>query len=160
MTARGGRERGRCGQALVEFAVSAFLLVMVLLSVIEMTRFLLVYTALDNAARAGTRYAIVHGADRSGTGVDGPSGPSGYSQVQTVVKNFASTGALNVSNVTVNVNYCPVGSNCPVACNTVPNAVGCIVQVQAAYLYDPFIGWFTQLSGFSLQSKSRGVIVY
>ena len=62
MTARAGRERRRCGQALVEFAVSAFLLVMVLLSVIEMTRFLLVYTALDNAARAGTRYAIVHGA--------------------------------------------------------------------------------------------------
>ena len=148
MTAMAGRGRSR-GQALVEFSVSAFLLVMVLLSVTEMTRFLLVYTALDNAARAGTRYAIVHGGDRSGSGVDGPSGPGSYTEVQTVVRNFASTGALNAANVTVNVNY--VDGN---------NTVGSRVEVQAVYLYDPFIGWFTQLSGFSLQSKSRGVIVF
>ena len=66
-------------------------------------------------------------------------------------KNFASTGALNVSNVTVNVNYVD-GSNALWVSRVV-------VQVRA-YLYDPFIGWFTQLSGFSLQSTSRGVIVY
>jgi Flp pilus assembly protein TadG len=148
MTGLVGRGGSR-GQALVEFAVSAFLLVTVLLSVIEMTRFLLVYTALDIAARAGTRYAIVHGDDRTGSGVDGPSGPGSYTQVQTVVKNFASTGALNAGNVTVNVNY--IDGN---------NTVGSRVEVQAVYLYDPFIGWFSQLSGFSLQSKSRGVIVF
>jgi len=47
--------RSRRGSALVEFAVSALLLVMVLFSVFEMTRFLLVYTTIDNAVRAGAR---------------------------------------------------------------------------------------------------------
>ena len=122
-----------------------------------MTRFLLVYTAMDNAARAGARYAITHGHDRSsGSGVDGESTQASHSQVDTVVKNFASTGALNVSNVTVTVNYCPAGSGCSAGSNT----VGSIVEVKAVYLYDPFIGWFTQLSGVSLQSTSRGVITY
>ena len=149
MTALVSRVRSRRGSTLIEFSVSAFLLVIVMLSVVEMARFLLVYTTLDNAARAGARYAIVHGADRTGGGVDGPSGPGSFTQVQTVVKNFASTGALSVGNVTANVNYVD-GTN----------TVGSRVEVKAVYPYDPFIGWFQILSVFSLQSTSRGVITY
>jgi Flp pilus assembly protein TadG len=132
----------------VEFSLSAFLLVMTLLSVFEFTRMLLVYTTLANAARAGARYAIVHGGTRTGSGVDGPSGPGNFAQVQTVVKNFASTGALNISNVTANVTY------------PTDNLPGSVVIVQAIYPYDPFVAWFTQLSGLSLQSTTRGVIVF
>jgi Flp pilus assembly protein TadG len=150
MTALVSSVGSRRGSALVEFAVSAFLLVMVLFSVFEMTRFLLVYTTMDHAVRAGARYAITHGHDRSGgSGVDGESTSASHSQVDTVVKNFASTGALTVSNVTVTVNYID-GTN----------TVGSRVEVQASYLYDPFIGWFNSLSGVNLRSTSRGVITY
>jgi Flp pilus assembly protein TadG len=147
MTNVRGQANKRSGTALVEFSLTAFLLVTTLLSVVEMTRFLLVYTTLANAARAGARYAIVHGGDRSGVGVNGPSGTGNISQVQTVVQNFASTGALNISNLTVNVTY------------PTDNQVGSTVIVQAIYPYDPFVGWFTPLS-LNLQSSSRGVITY
>jgi len=147
MTNMRGQANKRSGTALVEFSLTAFLLVTTLLSVVEMTRFLLIYTTLANAARAGARYAIVHGADRSGVGVNGPSGTGNVSQVQTVVQNFASTGALNVNNLTVNVTY------------PTDNQVGSTVIVQAIYPYDPFVGWFTPLS-LNLRSSSRGVITY
>jgi Flp pilus assembly protein TadG len=151
MTAPSTRVTARRGSALVEFSLTAFLLVMMVLSVIEMTRFLLVYTALDNAARAGARYAITHGHDRSGgSGADGESTQISHAQVDSVVKNFASTGTLNMSAMPAPVvNYVD-------GCNT----VGCRVEVKATYLYDPFISWFTQLAGFTLQSTSRGVITY
>ncbi len=140
--------RFRRGSTLVEFSLSAFLLVMMMLSVFEFTRMLLVYTTVANAARAGARYAIVHGGTRTGSGIDGPSGTGNVTQVQTVVRNFASTGALNVNNVTVNVTY------------PTDNLPGSVVVVQAVYPYDPFMGWFTQLSGLNLQSSTRGVITF
>jgi Flp pilus assembly protein TadG len=55
------RRSGQRGQSLVEFSLVALLTVMMMLFVAEMGRMLLVYTAVANAARAGSRYAIVHG---------------------------------------------------------------------------------------------------
>mgnify|MGYP000500059501 CR=1 FL=1 len=62
-------ERSR-GQALVEFALVAPLLFLLILGTIEAGRFIFYYELLNHAAREGARYAIVHGA-RS----DCPSGP-------------------------------------------------------------------------------------
>ncbi|HYV61739.1 MAG TPA: TadE/TadG family type IV pilus assembly protein, partial [Bryobacteraceae bacterium] len=74
----------------MEFAVVAFLSLILLLSIVEISRMTLVYTTVANAARAGARYAIVHGGTRTGSGVDGPSGPAqNPAQVVTVVRNFA-----------------------------------------------------------------------
>ena len=52
----------------------AVLTVIMLLFVVEMGRMLLVYTTVANAARAGVRYAIVHGSTRTaGSTVDSAS---------------------------------------------------------------------------------------
>ena len=98
----------------MEFSVVAVLTVIMLLFVVEMGRMLLVYTTVANAARAGVRYAMVHGSTRSaGATVDSASGPgSNPAQVVTVVKNFASAGLLTTSLLVVNVTY-PGGSNAP-----------------------------------------------
>jgi Flp pilus assembly protein TadG len=142
------------GSSLIEFALISFMFIILLVGVIEMGRMVLVYTTIANAARAGARYAIVHGGDRTGigaTGVDaasGPGSPCTCSQIQTVVKNFASAGLLDTTKLTVTVNY-PNG-----------NTAGSLVTVQVAYTYDPFVNYFGTLLNKSLGSTSQGVITY
>ncbi len=138
----------RSGQALVEFSVVAFLTVIMLLFVIELGRMVLVVTAVSNAARAGVRYAIVHGSTRAMDGtIDGASGPGDDpAQVLTVVNNFASAGLLSTGLLVVHVTY--QGSNGP----------GNWVNVSVVYPYNPLTTYFS--STLNLASSARGVIVF
>ncbi|HEV8416340.1 MAG TPA: TadE family protein [Bryobacteraceae bacterium] len=136
------------GQTLVEFALVAILTVILLLSVVEISRMVLVYTTVANAARTGARYAIVHGATRTGSGVDGPSGPTGNPpQVLTVVRNFASAGLLTTASLIITVSY-PSASNAP----------GQPVSVSVIYPYDPLTTYFPLR--VRLGSVSQGVIAF
>jgi Flp pilus assembly protein TadG len=137
------------GSAIIEFSIIAFIFIITLLSVVEMARMVLVYTTLANAARVGARYAIVHGGDRTGTGADGPSGPGSTTQVESVVKDFASVGLLTVSSLTVTVSY-PNGNN----------KAGSAVSVTVTYPYDPLLTYFNAILGDTLGSTSEGVIVF
>ena len=140
---------GRAGQTLVEFAVVTVMLVVMLLFVVEMGRALLVYTTVANAARAGVRYAVVHGSTRTaGSTVDSAAGPaSNPTQVVTVVKNFASAGLLTTSRLVVNVTY-PGASNAP----------GQPVNITVVYPYDPLTTYFSKT--LRLGSASQGIIVF
>jgi len=136
------------GQTLVEFSLVAFLCMVLLLSVVEISRMALVYTTVANAARAGSRYSIVHGGTRTGSGVDGPSGPAqNPAQVLTVVRNFASAGLLTTSNLIITVDY-PGASNAP----------GQQVSCSVIYPYDPLTTYFPLR--VRLGSVSRGVIAF
>ena len=141
----GTRLKDDAGSNLVEFSLVAFLFVILLLSVVEMGRMLLVYTTMSNAARAGTRYAIVHGSDLS----SGASGPGNTTNVQTVVRNFAGAGLLSSSNVVVTVSY-PANNNNP----------GSLVEVTASYQYDPLVGYFSSILNKTMGATSEGVITY
>ena len=148
MRAISTRRRWRSrGASLIEFSLCAFLVVMVLASVVEMGRLLVLYTNVTNAARAAARYAIVHGSTRTGTGVNGPSGPGANpTEVVQVARNFASL--LNQTNLTVAVTY-PNGTN----------SVGSLVQVTVSCPYDTLLGYFT-FSGLTVRNTSQGVIVF
>jgi len=136
------------GQTLVEFSLVAFLCMVLLLSIVEISRMALVYTTVANAARAGARYSIVHGGTRTGSGVDGPSGPAqNPGQVLTVIRNFASAGLLTTSNLIITVDY-PGASNAP----------GQPVSVTVIYPYDPLTTYFPLR--VRLGSVSRGVIAF
>ena len=140
------------GDTMVEFSLVAVMFIVVLLGVVEMGRMLLVYTTLAQSARAGARYAIVHGADRSGLQGSGPNGPSGTtdsSQVTTTVNNFASAGPLNPSKLIVTVTY-PGGTS----------TVGSAVDVQVSYTYDPLVTYYNPLLSVTLSSTSEGIIVF
>ena len=63
--ARPLRPRGR-GQAAVEFALVAIVLLALLYGIIEISRLLLINAELENAAREGAHYAALH-PDVSGT---------------------------------------------------------------------------------------------
>ena len=140
---------GRGGQTLVEFTVVTLMMVVILLFVVEMGRALLVYTTVANAARAGVRYAIVHGSSRTaGSTVDSAAGPgSNPTQVVTVVKNFASAGLLTTSLLVINVTY-PNASNAP----------GKSVNITVVYPYDPLTTYFSKTLRFG--SASQGIIVF
>ena len=134
------------GATMVEFTFVVFMLVMILLSIVEMGRMILVYTTVANAARAGARYAIVHGGDLS-SGASGPG--SNPPAVVTVVDDFASAGLLNTSNLQVNVTY-PSGLN----------TAGSPVTVTTAYVYDPLVSYFDSALSVTLRSTSEGVITF
>jgi Flp pilus assembly protein TadG len=140
-----GRWKAEQGSNLVEFSLIAFMCIIVLLGVVEMGRMVLVYTTMANAARAGARYAIVHGGDRTAN----VSGPGNTAQVETVVKNFASAGLLDTSRLTVNVTY-PDGLN----------TAGSRVNVTVTYPYDPLVRYFNPVLSTMMGSTSRGVITY
>ena len=80
------RKRLERGAGLIEFALVALQLMLVLLSLLEFGRMVLVSTSVANAARTGVRYAIVHGATRTGTGVDGPSSSGSTTNVEDNVR--------------------------------------------------------------------------
>jgi len=139
----------RRGQGLFEFAVIAVLTVITLLFIVEVGRIVLVSTTVANAARAGVRYAIVHGSSRAlGSTVNSASGPaSNPAQVVTVVTNFASAGPLTTSLLVINVTY-PGASNAP----------GQSVNITVVYPYDPLTNYFSKT--LRLGSAAQGVIVY
>jgi Flp pilus assembly protein TadG len=139
------------GSALVEFALVAVMLFMVIFGVVEMERMLLVYTTLANSTRDAVRYAIVHGNDRTGTGVNGPSASGSSANVVSVVQNLASAGTLNSARLTVTVTYAAC-SGCVAS-----NAPGSTVSVRAVYAYDPFTALPLNVN---LSSVSEGVITF
>lgn len=137
------------GASLVEFSVTAFMFVVLLLGIIEMGRMVIVYTALSNAAHAGLRYAIVHGGDNTSSGMAKTCAPSSCTGVNTAVKNFASAGLINTSNVTTSVSF-PDSST----------AAGSRVAVTVSYTYDPLVSWFNSKLRVNMGSTSQGVIVF
>jgi len=145
----------RRGGALVEFALVALQVCILLFAGFEFGRILLAYTSLANAARVGTRYAATHGSNRSGGGPDGDSGPGDTTEVVNVVKEFGQLGLLDPDNVAAGttVTYAaPPGVVGP-ACN----APGCIVTVTIKYPYDPF----TLLPfNVTFTTVSAGAIIY
>ena len=144
-----GARSSRRGNSLVEFSVVSVLLVIVMLFVAEVGRMVLVSSAVANAARAGVRYAQVHGSTRTvGTTPDNASGPADDpGQVLTVVKNFASSGSLSINRLIVHVTY-PAASNAP----------GKTVNITVVYPYDPLTIYFPRT--LRLGSAAQGVILY
>jgi Flp pilus assembly protein TadG len=97
------------GQALVEFALILPWLLLLFFGIIEFGRLILAYEELNNAAREGARYAIVHGSDSTCPSGPMPGGvtsaspcadPAGLAVEQTVVRSGVSL-TLTTSQVTV-----------------------------------------------------------
>jgi Flp pilus assembly protein TadG len=136
------RQRTSRGQNLVEFSLSCLMLVILLLTVFEFGRMLLIYTTVANAARIGTRYAEVHGSQSS----------AAYSstQITAVVKNYLSAAPMNTSSANLFIDVSPTSG--------AGAGVGATVTVTVNYKYDPFMTYFPL--GVYLASTSQGVIAF
>ena len=146
-----GDERG---QAVVEFSAVLLLIVILVFGIIEMGRMALIYISLADGARAGLRYAMVHGANSSS-----PSTYNSFGSVKTQVWNITSLAGLSGASVTVTPTY----ANNTGGTGSDPNGnlTGDTVKVQASYSYLPIIGLppFSSLN-LTLSSTSQGNICY
>jgi Flp pilus assembly protein TadG len=129
----------RRGQNLVEFAMVALILIMLVFGVIEIGRVMLVYTTISNAARVGTRYAIVNGSDTS----------TSVANVQSVVNNYLAGAPIDTTGATVTVGYPDTGT-----CKD----PGCRVTVTVSYPYEPMLGYYN--FNITLHNTSEGVITW
>jgi Flp pilus assembly protein TadG len=80
-----GQRRRIGGQALAEFALVAPMFFLLLFAIIDFGRYVYYVQVLNNAAREGTRYAIVHGERSFNPAGPAPDDPD----VTAVVRNFA-----------------------------------------------------------------------
>src|SRR6476661_5015651 len=96
---RGMGRAGSRAQALVEFALVAPLFFLLIFAVIDFGRYVYYVQILNNAAREGARYAIVHGNNSLDATGPTSSDPSG-SAVKTVVRQYA-VGVIGDSSVLV-----------------------------------------------------------
>ncbi|HYU03260.1 MAG TPA: TadE/TadG family type IV pilus assembly protein [Jatrophihabitantaceae bacterium] len=90
MSSRSNDERG---QGLVELALIVPVLLLLLIGILDLGRAVMLTNELDNAAREGTRYAIVHGKN---------GGNASAGEIQTAVLRY-TTGATTTP--TVNVSW-------------------------------------------------------
>ena len=125
------RRRGR-GQALVEFALVAPIFFLILFSIIEFGRYVFTVQILNEAAREGARYAIVHGSQAlcpsgpmPGVTVPNPCDPSGQRVIDVVTRNAA--GVAGTAPIVVTVTW------------PIDNARGHTVSVSVSYQFQTLV---------------------
>jgi hypothetical protein len=140
-------------------AMSAFLLL--LLGMIDVSRALYTYHMIDNAARLGTRFAIVRGATCAHTATPDPwpcPTPTDGSDIQSYVRQqmlLLGPGTASVSTAWGNPS---TGLANPGCTGTSPyNSPGCLVTVTVTYSFHfitPVLAFFP----ISMTSSSQMVI--
>lgn len=158
------------GSVLVEFAMSALLLMGLLVAVIEFALGMYTYHFLSSAAQQGTRFAIVRGDTWSENVAANcsTSAPPNFKMVYdctasgTDIQNYVqslATGGITASSVTVNTTNSYVWPGVTPddgTCSTV-NAQGCMVKITVSYSFK-FMP-FEKLSALSMSASSEGVIL-
>lgn len=162
--------RGTRGSSLVEFAMTASLMMFVTVAVIGFARAMYTYHFLSAAAQQGARFAMVRGHTWSSGETDScsTSAPPSFTMVYdceasgTDIQNYVqslATGGINASSLTVDTTSSdlwpgktPDGTTC-----SPTNSAGCLVKVKVSYTFTFFP--FEHLSGWSVSATSEGVIV-
>jgi len=171
------RDRRRA-QALVEFALIAPIFFLLLFAIVEFGRAVYYIQVLNNAAREGARYAIVHGNES--TDPTGP--PPGFpiatngdpyaGDVKVAVRNYAFgvVGTTGTADFVVTVCYIQPASGPMYVCpdNNAGNDMGTgnngrsnppqNVSVTVKYTYKPIIAAVVPLPTFTLTGGSTLVI--
>ena len=123
------RQRSR-GQALAEFALVAPIFFLMLFAIIDFGRYAYYVQVLNNAAREGARYAIVHGAE--GIPSTGPPDDPSGAAVKTTVRNYL-VGVLDAGALTIDPTWTSPGGV------PGPNLRGNLVTVKVEYQFRSLI---------------------
>jgi Flp pilus assembly protein TadG len=152
------RAQNERGSAILETAMSMIILLSFLFGIMETGFAAYSYHFISEAAREGTRYAIVRGAT-AGPNCTAPGPPTCAAQsadIQTYVKNLGFPG-INPDNMTVTAAWSgyPAGVTCTpsASCNNPGNLVTVTVQYNFP-LTVPFVPAHT----YSMASSSAMVI--
>jgi Flp pilus assembly protein TadG len=131
----------------VEYGIVLALLLMMLFGLIDFGRALYAYHFVSEAAREGTRYAMVRGS-----ACQSPGCPASPTDIQNYVKNVPA--GIDAAQLTVTPTWNPNGS---ANCTGPQNAPGCVVEVQVSYNFN-FMLPFLPRSTVVMQSSSEMVI--
>jgi hypothetical protein len=125
------------GQNLPEFAFASLTFLLLFIGALEFGLALYTYDLVANAARLGSRYAIVHGSScvlPPGCTTGCTSCTKTSAQIQTYVQGLSP--GINAANLTVTTTWPgPGGSNgCTTASGSPPyNGPGCLAEVSVSY---------------------------
>ena len=137
------RAATRQGTSVTELALVLPVVLAFVLGAIDFAQVMFAYGTVSEAARAGARYAISHGASSSL-----PSGPTANdANVQAVVKYYAF--GLGSSNVSVTSTW-SLGSN----------DIGSPVNVTASYTCRLSVGRLVGMSNFSVNGSSTMMVTH
>jgi Flp pilus assembly protein TadG len=130
---------------MVEFALVAPIFFLLLFGIIEAGRFMYHYETLNNAARAGVRYAIIHGANSND-----PTGPP-HDATGADIKQAVSDAAFGLVAAGDLVIPAPVYDG-P---NGATNKRGSNVLISVSYTYTPFLPLFPDIT---ISAEASGVV--
>jgi len=124
----------------------AFTLIVVLFAGIEMDRMMFVYTNVTDAAKAGLRYAITHGNNKT----VGECSQANHDDVDNLIKAYLMgiDKTKTSPDFVVTVTYL-----------NGTNASGDPVKVLVKYKYDPWIA-VPGLSGVTIGAAAQGIITF
>ena len=150
-----------CGQALVEFAMAALVILMLIFGVVEFGRIVLVYNSIADAARIGARYAITNSSPPNAASVTNANVSTIQSNVQTAVKSFLAPATVNINAAGLTItttfpNKSCTGSTPTSTCSG--TSAGNPVQVTVSYPYDLLIPYYPL--NITLSSTSEGIITW
>ncbi len=132
------------GQAVVEFALTLPVLLLIIFGLFDLARAVWQENTLAYAAREGTRYAIVHGSAS-----ESPVSQASHAAVVDVVRD----AAIGVPNITVTVTYPDlIGAN---TCND----RGCRVAVDATAPFVPLPSQYLLNGAFQITLRSGSLLV-
>lgn len=133
------RETREAGQAMLEYGLTAVVFFAMLLFVFEGGRVLYSYVTVSQAAQAGARYGVTHGANSSA-----PVSASDYAALQTVAQGWAT--GLNPADLTITATWNP------------NNQPGSTITVNVAYVTASLTGLFWSGQILTLRGQSTMVI--
>jgi Flp pilus assembly protein TadG len=146
------------GQAPVELAFSVIFVIFLIAGFIELIVLLYAYVSVGDAAKEGTRYAIVHGTlSKSCNGPGDPLNASiacdgTYAGVISAITNYANASGQTVASSDITITYTnPTGGS---ACS----APSCGVQVTIAHDYRPFFGF--GWPSVTLHAAAKGTVTF
>lgn len=146
-------QREEHGATLVEFAMTAWVLLVLMLGAFQWMFAMYAYHFTTYAAQQATRFAMVRGAtwsediatncSTSSTNFTVPYACTASStDIQNYVKSLA-TGGINPANITVNTNNWPgtTPDGTTTGCTAEANSKGCQVKVTVTYTFNflPFV---------------------
>ena len=131
---------------MAEFAVAAMALLMFVFGIMEFARLVYAYHTVADAARLGSRWAMVRG-----TACPATTCPAQATDVRTFVRT--KTPLLDPSTVTVTTTWTKTAT-CVGTSNQGP---GCIVTVTVSYPF-AFVVPFVSNAGVTINSSSQMII--
>jgi Flp pilus assembly protein TadG len=141
------------GGNLVEFALIASALMLLLTAIIYLGLLIYSYTAIANAARLGARWASVRGADCVAGSSNGC--PATQSNVQDyVVSQLPGLVTSPAPSVSPTWTTPPWSTSGPSGCSSGSQTAGCLVSVTVTYSFPLTIPFYGSVPAFSATSQA------